>query len=202
MDELQRLFEEWWKTPLGPFLIVGVGVVFGLMLLTALVKLFRRRSTPVAEVELTEELGQLPPAPPLAEGALPLQCHGLKCRIRLLVVAPLGTDAGSVAIEDVIPLLESAMPGLGAIARRDQPRIRLWPTQLSTQGFTAAFRRHAQLPDPEATIKPWILVMGRVLRLRRPFALGMALLADRDHTLGPIQLDKPHEWMEVIREGA
>lgn len=183
----------------GQTLLLAGGVGLGLLLLAVLLVLLRRRPAPVAEPALTEALAELPPPPPLAEGEEPLRCHGLPVRIRLIVAAPLGTDAGGLAIEDVVPLLEAAMPGLGALAHRDQPKVRLWPTQLSTQGFTASFRRHAQLPDPEATVKPWIQLCGRVLRHRRPFALGLALLADRDHTLGPLVLEKPHQWMEVLR---
>ncbi len=94
------------------------------------------------------------------------------------------------------------MPGLAAAAQRDQPRVRLWGTQLSTQGFTASFRRHAQLPDPEATVSEWIQLCGRALRHRRPFALGLALKTEREHTLGPQVLEKPHQWMEVLRAGS
>jgi hypothetical protein len=202
MNDLLRNLEQLWNTPLGPFLLGGGGIVLALILLAIIVGWLRQRPGPVAQPDLTVELGALAPPPPLPEGAQPLRCHALPCRIRLIVAAPLGTDAGAIIIEDVLPMLDAAMPGLAAIAHRDQPLVRLWPTQLSNQGFAAAFRRHAQLPNPEATIKPWILVMGRVLRHGRSFALGLALLADREHTLGPIQLDKPHEWMEVLQQPA
>lgn len=195
------MIEDALSSPAGPYLGAAAAVGVAALLLALLLRLFRRRPAPVAERALTEDLGSYPPPPPLPEGARPLECHGIPCRVRLIVVAPQGLDTGGISMDDVLPILDAAIPGLSALAQRDVPRVRLWDTQLSTQGFTASFRRHAQLPNPEATVKDWLQVCGKVIRHGRAYALGLALKTEREHTLGPQVLEKPHQWMEILRAG-
>jgi hypothetical protein len=128
-----------------------------------------------------------------------LVLYGLPVRVRLVVVAPLGLDAGSVAPQEAPHLLDLAVPGLSQRLQLDQPRVRLWPMQLSHQGFVAGFRRNSQLPDGEDRVRRWVLVMGKVLRNGSPIAVGLALQSTEPNTLGPVVLNYPHQWMEVLR---
>lgn len=157
----------------------------------------RLKRPPDAEIEVC--LSSLP-RPPAEFAAGPrLTCYGLSVRIRLVIAAPLGSDAGVVAEPDVLPLLNAAIPGLGEKAQSDAAQFYLWPTQFSYEGFLAKVRRRLVLPDPEELVSPWILIMGKVIRGKRSFVLGLALLAKEDNTLGPIRIDHPHQWMEVLR---
>lgn len=174
--------------------IVGLLIVFGL-----LGALFGRRRKRIAEIpDLTEDLGNYPP-PPALWGDRRLTVYELPVRLRLVVAAPLGTESVLLREEDVGQLLDVVVPGLSVLLKTDKPRVRIWPTQLSQQGFVAAFRRHARRPDPENSVSRWVLVMGKALVGRRPVALGFALLADRDNTLNRVIVEQPHQWMEVLR---
>jgi hypothetical protein len=179
---------------------VVVAVLLGLIVLLlfgALVRrLFRGRAKPPPELPtLTEDLSTYPPPPPLW-GNQRLTVYGLPVRVRLVVAAPLGYEAGEIHAEAI---LNQVVPGLGQAVRTDKPRIRIWPTQFSYPGFVAAFRRHTLTPDPDAAVTRWVLLMGKALVNRRPLAVGLALLADQESTLGRVTLEHPHQWMEALR---
>jgi hypothetical protein len=182
--------------------IVGLVLlaVVAWLLLWAVVRLLfrRRRKPPVAVLDLTEDLATYPP-PPALWGSRRLTVYDLPVRLRLVVAAPLGTEAGALHEEDIERMLDLVIPGLSAFLKSDKPRIRAWPTQLSHQGFTAAFRRFTLRPDPENPVSRWVLVMGKALIGRRPVAIGFACLADRDNTLSRVVVEQPHQWMEAMR---
>ena len=189
-----------------PFVDAG-GWLIPFVLITLLVFLFAissfrrmlaRKGPRTREPDLTEDLGSYPLAPALW-GTRRLTVHGLPVRIRLVVAAPLGHEGGYVGAEQIEQFLDFVVPGLGAFIHADRPRVRVWPTQLSYQGFAAAFRRNAVRPDSEKQISRWVLLMGKGLINRRPVAIGFALLADQDNTLGRVVLEHPHDWMQVVR---
>lgn len=174
------------------------GVVI-LAVVAVLWRQWRRRSAATVVSDLDERLAAYPPAPPMPSGQQWLHVHGLPVRVRLVVVAPLGTDALRPQTWDVTELLNAVIPGLGHLPGLDQPRIRIWPTQLSQAGFMAAFRRHTLLPEPEARLSPWLLVMGRVLWRDRPYMVGLACRSAQPQTLGRVVVEQPHLWMGVLR---
>jgi len=161
-------------------------------------RMFSRRGQRVQEPDLVEDLGSYP-LPPALWGTKRLTLHGLPVRVRLIVAAPLGHEGGYVHPDQIEQMLDLFVPGLGHFIHADQPRVRVWPTQLSYQGFAAAFRRCTLRPDPDSQISRWVMLMGRGLINRRPVALGFALRADQDNTLGRVVLEQPHEWMQALR---
>lgn len=177
--------------------LVWVSLAGGAVVLLRLGRRGRRQRRP-SDAEVEVHLSTLPPPPAEFVAGPQLTCHGLPVRIRVVIAAPLGLDAGAVAGPDVLPLLNAAIPGLGEKAQVDAAQFFLWPTQFSYEGFVAAVRRKLVLPDPEEHLSPWILVMGKVSRGKRFFVLGMALLAKQANTLGPIRIDHPHQWMERL----
>jgi hypothetical protein len=185
----------------GGWLLVaaGVGLIALLiiwLLLRSVVRGKGRRRRP-AEAEWTEDLTAYPP-PPALWGSQRLSVYDLPVRLRLVVAAPLGLEGADVKPEQVPWLLDQVVPGLGAIVRSDRPRVRVWPMQLSKEGFAAAFRRRTMTSEERGPSR-WVLLMGRMIVDRRPVALGLAFLANQDNTLGRITLEQPHEWMAVIR---
>jgi hypothetical protein len=136
----------------------------------------------------------LPVRPP---GERRLFVYHLPARLRLVVVAPPGTehDVDATAVEK---LLERVLPGLGAVAAQDKPRIRVWPAQLSQQGFTNSFHRRTVKEEPEGEPSRWVLAAGRATAGRQPVLLGLGLWADEPNTLGRITLG-PHQWLDVLR---
>jgi hypothetical protein len=182
--------------------LIGVAllILLALVIMASVVRsLFGRRRKPVhAEADLTENLATYPP-PPALWGGKRLTVYDLPVRVRLVVAAPLGTEAGAIALEHIEPLLDQVVPGLSTFIKSDKPRLRAWPTQLSYLGFGAAFRRHTLRPDPDSQVSRWVLVMGKALIGQRPIAIGLACLADRDNTLNRVVIEQPHQWMEVVR---
>ncbi len=126
-----------------------------------------------------------------------LYIYHLPVRLRLVVVAPPGKDAEVDALA-VEKLLDAILPGLGAIAANDRPRIRVWPRQLSHQGFLATFHRCTIRGEPEGEPSRWILVVGRAGLGKQPVLLGLGLWAREANTIGRLTLE-PHQWLDVLR---
>lgn len=198
MDSLLKQLQNWWPPDKG--LVLAGGLICALLLLAVtLRRLWRRRRGTLAESNLLENLSEYPVPPPLMGKHRRVTLHGLPVRFRLIVAAPLGREAETMPLEDIDFLLDSIVPDLPNLAKADLPRIRVWPTQLSHQGFFAAFRRNTQVPYPESRTSRWVLMAGKVLFEGKPFGLGLALLADQVNTLGTIVVEHPHEWMAALR---
>ncbi|HEV3256233.1 MAG TPA: hypothetical protein VG013_05080 [Gemmataceae bacterium] len=159
--------------------------------------LFRRKEQPADwNREWTEDLGAYPP-PERSWGERWPTVYHVPVRLRLVVLAPAGTES-AVDATAVERLLDQLVPGLGDVARHDRPRIRVWPPQMSHHGFAAAFYRRTLVPDPEGQPSRWVLVAGRAQVGRKPVLLGLALWADQPHTMGRIELE-PYQWLDVVR---
>jgi hypothetical protein len=180
--------------------LVFYSVVGGalLLLLLSLIFWLRRGKRPPIDPEagLIENLGDYPPAGP---GPQRLLLHGQPFRLRLVVLAPLGKRPlpTNGAVE---PLLDQVLRGLGDIARQDRPRIRVWPPQLSYQGFALTFFRLTRRPEPAGKPSPWLLAAGPVRAGGQQFLLGLALCGDGPTALGNLSL-QASEWSEIFRVG-
>jgi hypothetical protein len=189
------LQDYWW-------VFAGVVALMVVLLVLALVKrlfraVFGRRSAPVAlNLGPQENLDEYPlPGEPW--GPRRLTVEGVPVRLRLVIVASMGkqTTIPEGAVEE---LLDQVLWGLGTIARTDRPKIRLWPPQLSHQGFVAAFHRATPRPEPEGQPSRWILVAGQTPPRPRPLLLGLALWADEPVYIGRLTLE-PGRWADVLR---
>src|SRR5262249_28339931 len=157
----------------------------------------RRQEVPDRGRDLTEDLSEFPP--PKGTGGRGLTVYHLPARLRLVIVAPAGKDA-DVDATHVERLLDQGLPGLGALAgpvrpgrgalaARDGPRIRVWPPQLSHQGFGASFHGHTPRPEPEGEPSRWVLAAGRAQAGRQSLLLGLGLWTDEPNTLGRLNLE-------------
>jgi hypothetical protein len=136
----------------------------------------------------------LPVRPPAARR---LFIYHVPARLRLVVVAPPGTE-NEVDATAVEKLLERVLPGLGAVAANDKPRVRVWPPQLSQQGFTNSFHRCTVKEERDGEPSRWVLAAGRAMVGRQPVLLGLGLWADEPNTIGRVTLE-PHQWLDVLR---
>jgi hypothetical protein len=186
----------WWIT-------ASLGGLLTLLLLRGLLRALwrllvgrRRGSELPSDAELYEDLSYcpLPVQPP---GRRRLSVYHLLVRLRLVVIAPCGKDVG-VDPAAVDTLLDYVVPGLGAILHRDKPRVRVWPPQLSHQGFAIAFHRRTRKPDPEGQPSRWVLAAGRAQVGRYTVLVGLGLWADEPNALGRVKLE-PHQWRDVLR---
>jgi hypothetical protein len=146
--------------------------------------------------KLREDLSTYP-LPPESEGKERLTIYHVPVRIRLIVLAAAGKET-EIDPAQVESLLNRVIPGLGAIAKQDRPRVRIWPPQLSQQGFATAFFRHTVAPQKEGQPSPWVLVAGRSQFNQPALLLGLALCANEPNNVGRVSLE-PHQWLDVLR---
>jgi len=146
--------------------------------------------------KLREDLSSYP-APPETAGKERLTIYHVPVRIRLVVLAAAGKET-EIDVAQAESLLNRVIPGLGAIARQDRPRVRIWPPQLSQQGFATAFFRHTVTPHKEGLPSPWVLVAGRSQFNQPALLLGLALWAEEPNNVGRVSLE-PHQWLDVLR---
>lgn len=186
----------------GWWVVIGVTALILLLLIWGIAdrllrRLFRRRVRwGDWNKELDEDLATYP-SPAQPPGNQRLTVYHLPVRLRLVVLAPAGTET-QVNLENVNQFLDQVVPGLAAIAASDRPRVRAWPPQLSQQGFAIAFQRHTRRPEAQGQPSHWLLVAGRVQFGRQSTLLGLALWMDQPTTLNPVVLE-PHQWLDVLR---
>lgn len=198
LDRLQPLLPEgvpaWAAVAVVAFLVVGLLL---LLLRRLLRSVFRRRKGPGAwdqELDIDLDDCPLPTRPP---GARQLTVYHYPARLRLVIVAPVGREA-TVDATAVESLLDRVVPGLGAAAQADRPRVRVWPAQVSQQGFTAAFHRHTRKAAGRGEASRWVLLAGRAQAGRQPLMVGLGLWADEPLSLDRVNLT-PHQWLDVLR---
>ncbi len=168
-------------------LLVGAGI---------LRLLFRGKPhKPDDRSDLTEDLSTYPDLK-TTSGDRQLRAEGTPVRLRLVVLAP----AGNTEInEDELPaILEEIVSGLGDIFKHDKPRVKVWPKQVSYQGFATFFHSHTPTGAEEKTQSRWIMVAGRVKAGTKQCMLGVALQSIKPNTIGRRTVDS-HEWANVLR---
>ncbi len=187
--------EAWWLIELTAALLLLF--LLGLLVRAVWRRLFgrkRRKEEWDRNLRIVLDECPLPVRPP---GLQLLYVYHVPVRLRLVVLAPPGKDSEVDALA-VEKLLETILPGLGGIAANDKPRIRVWPRQLSQQGFTASFHRCTIRSEPEGEPSRWVLATGRAMLGKQTVLLGLGLWAGEANTLGRLTLE-PHQWLDVLR---
>jgi len=198
-EGLREILQSW-----GWWVLLGVVALLVLLILFAIGSKFlglfgggggRRRKAEGSGLE--EHLSQYPPLKP-STGDRRLLVENVPVRLRLLVVAPAG-KADEIDEDNLDKTLEKILPGLGQIYKADKPRVRVWPVQLSYEGFTKHMHRNTILPEPEGEPSPWVVVAGRAkFGGKQQMMLGMALQAVKPTTVGRLTIDA-HEWSTTLR---
>ena len=188
-----------------PLLVWEVLIVSALLLLI-LIPVFRlgkivfwgkkKHLEPDWDQKYREELDSCP-MPVHPPGETGLAVFHVPVRIRLVVAAPVGKSSG-IRLHEIPELLDHVMPGLGELVLRQQPRIRIWPAQMSDQGFSNTFARRMIKPDPEGKPSNWILITGRATAGNRTLFIGLGLWSENKTSLGLRNLE-PLEWLQVLR---
>jgi hypothetical protein len=178
------------------FLVLAVVAVVAVVLLRRLLRNLFARRDPDPQAGMREDLASYPPpAPP--GGPYTLTVEGLPARLRLVVIASAGKQ-GDLDAKTIESHLEQLVPAFGAVLRQDQPKVRLWPPQLSQQGFTLTFHRLVSGPGREGQSSPWVLVAGRTPPGRRKLLVGLALQTEEPNRIGRLILE-PDQWANVLR---
>jgi hypothetical protein len=156
----------------------------------------RRRKERDWDKGYREDLEDCPlPVQPPNERALAV--YHLPVRVRLVVVAALGKEL-EVDVADVPGMLNRVFPELGTVVAREEPRIRVWPAQLSEPGFVSAFHRRTLKPKPDGEPSHWVLLAGRATVGKQTLLLGLALWSEQPSAIGRLCL-QPHQWLDILR---
>jgi hypothetical protein len=177
--------------------IVCIGLFLVLLMLLAIAKfLFGGKSKKGAAPKLVENLEEYPELKP-STGDRQLRVEGVPVRIRLVVVAPAGT-LSEVDPDEVGAMLSKILPGLEEIYAKDKPRVKVWPKQVSYQGFANHFHRCMITGAKPGEQTRWVLVAGRAKLGKYQIMLGLALQSVKPNTVGRRTVDS-HEWASILR---
>ena len=180
--------------------ILGVGALLVLVvLLKILGAIFGgRKAKASAKIpNLKEDLADYP-ALKSSTGDRQLRIEGVPVRLRLVVVAPGGSEA-EANLDDLAKMLDRVVSGLGTIYTHDKPRVREWPVQLSFEGFSNHFHRQTIIPDEaDGEQSVWVVLAGRAKLGKFQVFIGLALQAIKPTTIGRKTIEA-HEWDSVLR---
>ncbi len=178
--------------------LVCIGLLFVVLILGLIGRMMfgRGKGSKAAKSNLEENLEEYPDLKS-SSGDRQLRIEGVPVRLRLVVVAPAGT-ASEVDADGVEDMLERLLPGLGEIYKHDKPRLRVWPKQVSYQGFTTHFHRNTVTGVAEGEPTRWAMVAGRVKLGKQQILLGLALQSIKPNTVGRRSIES-HEWASVLR---
>jgi len=138
-----------------------------------------------------------------SQGGRRLTVKQLPARLRAVVLAPAGSDAGELHRGMAEAILDHALPGLGDIADHDNPLVTIWPRQYSLDGFQQAFFSHVTRPDGDHKRSRFALLAGPITMGRFTIHAGLALDCGETCALGNIRVGKD-KWADAIaatREG-
>jgi hypothetical protein len=188
-----------WLEGWGWYVVLGVAAFIILLLLLGLLSFLRRLFAGKQQVptkNLEERFAEYPPLKP-SSGDRRLTIEGVPVRLRLVVVAPAGTVSG-FDDQRIDKLLDRILPGLGGIFNADKPRVRIWPTQLSHEGFANHLHRNTIIPEGDGQLSKWAVVAGRAKLDDCHVMLGLGLEALKPTTIGRKTIDA-HEWDVMLR---
>ena len=185
------------------FALLAIGTAIALCLGTMLFlifRLFRKRSSPAPDQrdELAIDVAALPASSPPKDGPQ-LEFYGTPVRLAVMVLAPVGRGGETPAPAELADTLENLLPGLQEIIGRHQPQVIIWPNQLSSQGFLQAFFNLAALPGDRGKGTPWCSAAGKFEGGGQQYLAGLICCSAGPNSLGEITVDKPGQWLSVLR---
>ena len=159
----------------------------------------KQQPAPDLSIDVTQ-LGEAGP-PPTGPS---VELYHLPMRLAALVIAPTGRgsdlDGSDLADEDrLTALADQIVPGFGAVVAAHGPVVRIWPAQLSSQGFANSFFAQARLPGNEGKSTPWCAVAGRFETDGQKFLAGLVLRAQAANNLSHVVVERESQWMDLLR---
>jgi hypothetical protein len=158
----------------------------------------RKRRAVESPVAPEIDLAALAPTGPPATGPA-LHAYNVPMRLVVLVLAPVGRGSALPAADQLPQIVDQIVPGLFEVAQAHQARIKLWPPQLSAQGFAAALFANLPLPGHRGKGTPWCEISGRFATGEQSYLAGVVLRAGAPNSLGQITLAHEAQWLEIMR---
>jgi hypothetical protein len=128
-----------------------------------------------------------------------LEVYHVPVRLALIVVAPRGRGRQLAVGENAAKTLDQIAHGLGAVSASHKPLLRLWPPQLSSEGFSSAFFGALKLPSEHGQGTPWIALSGPCIINGQKMLVGMALCAGEENNLSQAVLSNEFAWKDALR---
>lgn len=179
--------------------LLALGAIALLTLVLLLPWWLRRRRKPeVAAPALRVNVATLPEAGPPDAPPI-LRIYNVPVRLAMIVLAPVGRGARSPAADAVGEIIDQVVPGLGAVAAAHGAAIKIWPAQLSSQGFLHQFSVNVGLPGDAGKGTPWCSVCGRFEAEGIPYLAGLLLCAAKGNSLGQFLVERESQWPDMLR---
>jgi hypothetical protein len=174
-------------------IVVAVVIAFGAFMVVR--ALGRQKPGFDPDAGLAENLADYPPAP--AAGTHRLTFEGLPVRLRLAIIATAG-KLTQINVEMAEGILQAVFHGLGEVADLDQPRIRIWPAQLSQDGFAPKFFDNVHRTERTGQPSRRIFVAGPARAGQKVILLGLALETTDLTARGNVRMDAD-KWTDKLR---
>jgi hypothetical protein len=180
--------------------VIGGGALIGLIVVVLVIQRLRRhrRPPPLPPIDLRvdiEALGEYGP-PPTSPA---LELYNLPVRLAAVVLAPTGRGSQLPAGRDAAVLVDNIVPGLAQFIEVHKPLVRLWPAQLSTQGFSHTLFANVRLPGDHGKGTPWSVIAGRFEAGGQSILAGLVLCADKPNSLSQFVIERPGQWLDLLR---
>lgn len=207
MEQPAPVEPAWYEIQLLPGLplwVVILLVVAGLLLVLSLgfvIKLLIRRPVTAAEpvsLDLYIDVTKLHAAGP-SDGPLSVEIYGTPVRIVVLILAPVGREGVAPTVPEFVKVMEQLVPGFAKAVIRDQPMIRIWPGQLSSQGFANSFFNNVPLPGKRGKGTPWCCLAGKFTAMDQQYLTGIVCCGNSNNALGQYVIQHEGQWNDVLR---
>lgn len=176
-------------------LVVVVGIVAVLIVLGLVFGRGKKKPSSLIDATRIVDLSDLPLPD---DGPQPLKVQGLPGRLGVVVFAPLGR-LKAPAESETFAVLNTVVPGLGKVFRRDEPLVVTWPSQVSVTGFANILARHVHVPGQDLTETSWCLLVGKMKRPNGLLLVGLAVAMQAPHRLGVIRLADEMQWLQFVQ---
>jgi hypothetical protein len=175
--------------------------VGGLVVLMFLFRVVFGRKKNVDPLIETKHLVDLSEIPLPEDGPYGLRVQNLPGKLGVVVFAPLGKIKPPAA-DETFAVLNTVVPGLGKMARRDNPIVQTWSNQVSVTGFANTLARHLMVPGRDLTDTPWCLLVGKLKRPEGLMVVGLAIGMEAPNNLGVIRLNDETQWLQFLQVNA
>lgn len=181
-----------------PVIVVAGAVALLALVLVAPWWIKRRRVVEVPAPTLQVNVDALPAEGPPEQGPS-LRLYNVPVRCAMLVLAPVGRGAVQPSAEKIGEIIDQVVPGLASVAEAHRTSIKVWPAQLSSQGFLHQFSVNVGLPGDAGKGTPWSSVCGRFEAQGVPYLVGLLLCAARSNSLGQFLVERETQWPDMLR---